>query len=59
MKLLSENQGLLSVSKNQTSLKLLHLLYNAMREIDSHIWMLRESLERIDSVILVESETLI
>ena len=44
MKLLIENQGLLPVSKNQTSLKLLHLLYNAMREIDSHIWMLWESL---------------
>ena len=39
----------ISVCKNQTSLKLLHLglLYNSMREIDSHIWMLRESLSGI------------
>ena len=39
-------QGLtfISVCENQISLKLLYLLYNPMREIDSHIWMLRESL---------------
>ena len=29
---------------SQTLLKLLHLLYNSMREIDSYIWMLWESL---------------
>ena len=28
----------------QISLKLLHLLYNSVREVDSHIWMLQESL---------------
>ena len=35
-------QGLtfVSVYENQSSLKLLHLLYNSMREVDSHIWML-------------------
>ena len=39
-------QGLtfISVRENQISLKLQHLLYNSMIEIDSHIWMLQESL---------------
>ena len=34
-----------SVCQIQTSLKLLHLLYNSIWEIDSHIWMLTESLQ--------------
>ena len=37
-------RGLLSFQFTRISLKLLHLLCNSMREIDSHIWMLRESL---------------
>ena len=36
-----------SVCENQTSLTLLHLLYYSMREIDSHIWMLGESLREL------------
>ena len=39
---LSTHQGLtlVSVGKNQISLKLLHLLYKSVREVDSHIWIL-------------------
>ena len=46
-----------SVHKNQISLKLRHLLYNSMREIDFHLDVTRVT-ARIDSVILVESEAL-
>ena len=54
------SQGLtfVSVPKNQISLKLLYYLYDSMGEIDSHIWMLWESILRIDSVILVKSKVL-
>ena len=47
-------QGLTSIlfRENQVWLKLLHLLCNSRREVDSYIWML------IDSGILVESEAL-
>ena len=47
-----------SVHENQISLKLLHLLFNSMSEIDSHIWMLRESLQEM-IVILFESKVLL
>ena len=33
---------------NQISVKLLHLLYNPMREIDSLIWLLQESLQELN-----------
>ena len=57
---LSQGLTFISVCKNQISLKLLHLPFNSMREIDSHIWMLQESLPlRIDSVILFESKALL
>ena len=36
-----------SVCNNQISLKLLHLLYNPLRETDSYIWMLQESLREL------------
>ena len=44
------------VSENQTSNlpKLLQLLHESIREIDSHIWMFMRIVARISSTILIE-----
>ena len=48
------------VSKNQTQVKQLHLLYDLMREFDSHICTdITRIIASIDSMILVKYEALL